>query len=78
MKGFAFLILGFTLWLGAFISIYGIVDMAKENRTHYLPEGYQQSSNGLNGGAAGLGIVAASLIVCGSFFLYKAFSDSKK
>ena len=71
MKSFIFLILGIGLCLAAVISFAGLIGIAgitSGSSVREILESYQVM----------IGIIAAAFLICGSFFLYKAYTESKK
>lgn len=71
-----------TLMLGIVLVMYAtaviltiqIFSLAYQSRTGFLPENYAVVQGGQNGAAIGLGLIAAALICCGSYFLNKLFN----
>jgi hypothetical protein len=74
MKAYKYLIAALCFYFVAIVSSSIALSFAQETRygIKLMGEGVD---SGLSGGAAGFCIIAASLIISGSFFLYKHFED---
>lgn len=66
------LIAAIIFYVLAFTAACGSVYFANDMRSTYGD--YTSVDAGLDGGATGMGIIAGSLILCGTFFLYKYFT----
>lgn len=74
MKTYKYLIAAIFFYFGAIVGSSMAISFAQETR--YGIKGMGEGvDSGLSGGAAGFCIIAAALIISGSFFLYKHFED---